>query len=56
MSGYSFLFNADRHLAKQGGFFQVEMDTTAQKKLFFKRNNRNSGAPEPFVDSHGLAR
>jgi len=32
------------------------MDTTAQKKDFFKRNNRNSGAPEPFADSQGLAR
>ncbi|XP_048029648.1 spermatogenesis-associated protein 1 [Megalobrama amblycephala] len=46
----------DRHLTKQGGAFQVEMDTAAKKEHCFKRNNRNSGAPEAFGDSHGLAR
>lgn len=56
LSGYSFMFNADRHLTKQGGAFQVEMDTTAKKEHCFKRNNRNSGAPEAFGDSYGLAR
>ncbi|KAK2874026.1 hypothetical protein QQF64_004048 [Cirrhinus molitorella] len=46
----------DRHLAKQEGFSQVEMDTAAKKKHCFKRKNRNSGATESFEDSHGLAR
>ncbi|XP_051767503.1 spermatogenesis-associated protein 1 isoform X2 [Ctenopharyngodon idella] len=35
---------------------QPEMDTTAKKEHCFKRNNRNSGAPEAFGDSQGLAR
>ncbi|XP_059385031.1 spermatogenesis-associated protein 1 [Carassius carassius] len=47
---------SDRHLAKQGGFFQVEMNTAPKKKHCFKRKNRNSGATESFEDSHGLAR
>ncbi|XP_073681427.1 spermatogenesis-associated protein 1 [Garra rufa] len=46
----------DRHLPKQGGFSQVEMDTATKKKHCFKRKNRNSQATEPFGDSHGLAR
>lgn len=55
MLHFSFLFNAGRHLAKQGGFSQ-EMNTAAKKKHCFKRKNRNSGATESFEDSHGLAR
>ncbi|XP_073772689.1 spermatogenesis-associated protein 1 isoform X4 [Danio rerio] len=49
----------DRKLAKQEGFSQVEMNATAKKKRYFKRNAKNTGASqalEAFDDTHGLTR